>query len=150
MSIRRWSTASNVFCAGDVNDLLTQLKKEMNEASEALQFEKAQEKLELIRSIEHVTAKQQVQFKDKKDRDVFGYYVDKGYISIQGFFLRSGKILERALAIHPIVDDPQAMFTSFIMQYYGKNPLPAEILLPSALDVTLLESGVGYQNRSAD
>ena len=68
--------------------------------------------------------------------------MDKGYISIQGFFLRSGKILERALAIHPIVDDPKAMFTSFIMQYYGKNPLPAEILLPSALDVTLLEQAL--------
>lgn len=130
------------FLRGDVNDLLSQLKKEMNEASEALQFEKAQEKLELIRSIEHVTAKQQVQFKDKKDRDVFGYYVDKGYISIQGFFLRSGKILERALAIHPIVDEPEAMFTSFIMQYYGKNPLPSEILLPASLDVTLLEQAL--------
>lgn len=127
------------FLRGDVNDLLTRLKQEMEEASEALNYEKAKEKLELYRAIEHVTAKQQVQFKDRKDRDVFGFYVDKGYISIQGFFLHNGKVLERALAIHPLVDDVENTFLSFIMQYYGKNPLPYEILLPKEINADLLE-----------
>lgn len=65
--------------------MLDTLHREMEQASEELLFEKAQEKLSLIHAIEHVTAKQQIDFKDRKDRDVFGYYVDKGYISIQGF-----------------------------------------------------------------
>ena len=71
------------FLKGDVKEILTQLKADMQQASEELAFEKAQEKLNLIHAIEHVTAKQQIDFKDHKDRDVFGYYVDKGYISIQ-------------------------------------------------------------------
>ena len=127
------------FLRGDVKELLAQLKAEMMEASEALQFEKAKEKRDLIQSIEHVTAKQQVQFKDQKDRDVFGYYVDKGYISIQAFFLHQGKIVERSLAIHPLVDEAENTFISYILQYYDKNPLPYEILLPKDLDIASLQ-----------
>ena len=70
--------AANIrkFLKGDVRDILDTLQKEMEEASENLLFEKAQEKLDLIHAIHHVTAKQQIDFKDRKDRDVFGYYVD--------------------------------------------------------------------------
>lgn len=73
------------FLKGDVKEMLNRLKTEMEQASAALQFEKAKEKHDLIQAITHVTAKQQIDFKDRKDRDVFGCYVDKGYISIQGF-----------------------------------------------------------------
>ena len=62
-------------------------------ASENLQFELAKEYRDLIRSIEYVTAKQNVQFGDYKDRDILGYFIDKGYISIQLFFMREGKLL---------------------------------------------------------
>ena len=127
------------FLKGDVKEMLASLQKEMEEASENLLFEKAQEKLELIHAIQHVTAKQQIDFKDRKDRDVFGYYVDKGYISIQGFFVREGKLLERTLSIEPLYEEEMDAFTSFILQYYESNPLPQEILLPNTYDVTYLE-----------
>ena len=127
------------FLKGDVKEILTQLKADMQQASEELAFEKAQEKLNLIHAIEHVTAKQQIDFKDHKDRDVFGYYVDKGYISIQGFFVRGGKLLERELSIQPLYEQPQDAFISFILQYYTKNPLPQEILLPKEYEIEHLQ-----------
>ena len=111
----------------------------MEEASENLLFEKAQEKLDLIHAIHHVTAKQQIDFKDRKDRDVFGYYVDKGYISIQGFFVRGGKLLERTLSIEPLYEREEDAFVSFVAQYYSANPLPQEILIPKEYDITQLE-----------
>lgn len=123
------------FLRGDVKEIVERLKAEMKEASEALQFEKAQEKLSLIQAIEHVTARQQIDFKDHKDRDVFGYYVDKGYISIQGFFMRGGKLIERTLSITPLYEDAMEAFQSFVLQYYANNPLPQEILLPKEYDV---------------
>lgn len=123
------------FLRGDVKEIVERLKVEMKEASEALQFEKAQEKLSLIQAIEHVTARQQIDFKDHKDRDVFGYYVDKGYISIQGFFMRGGKLIERTLSITPLYEDAMEAFQSFVLQYYANNPLPQEILLPKEYDV---------------
>ena len=127
------------FMRGDVREMLDTLHREMEQASEELLFEKAQEKLSLIHAIEHVTAKQQIDFKDRKDRDVFGYYVDKGYISIQGFFLRGGKLLERTLSIEPLYENEADVFVSFILQYYANNPLPQEILIPKEYDITHLE-----------
>ena len=127
------------FLKGDVKDIIAKLKAEMQQASEDLLFEKAQEKLNLIHAIEHVTAKQQIDFKDHKDRDVFGYYVDKGYISIQGFFIRGGKLLERELSIQPLFEEEEEAFISFILQYYEKNPLPQEILLPKDYEIETLQ-----------
>ena len=127
------------FMRGDVREMLDTLHREMEQASEELLFEKAQEKLSLIHAIEHVTAKQQIDFKDRNDRDVFGYYVDKGYISIQGFFLRGGKLLERTLSIEPLYENEADAFVSFILQYYANNPLPQEILIPKEYDITHLE-----------
>lgn len=125
------------FLKGDTKEIIDELKIKMHEASDALNFEKAQEMHELIKSIEQTTASQNVMFKDKKDRDVFGYYFDKGYICIQGFFLRNGKIIERALSITPIVEEVEEAFLSFILQYYKSNPLPQEILLPHSFSIDL-------------
>lgn len=127
------------FLKGDVKDILSKLKREMDAAVEELAFEKAQEKHALISAIEHVTQKQQIDFKDRKDRDVFGCYVDKGYISIQGFFLRGGKLLERTLNVTPLYETEEEAFLSFILQYYQQHPLPQEILLPQRFDVSSLE-----------
>ena len=127
------------FLNGDVKEIVSNLYAEMQKAGEEMQFEKAKEKMDLIHSIEHVTSKQQIDFKDRKDRDVFGYYVDKGYISIQGFFLRGGKMLERTLSITPLYEDAMDAFVSFILQYYEANPLPSEILIPKEYDITHLQ-----------
>ena len=127
------------FLKGDTNTIIQQLTQEMMEASESLNFEKAKEKRDLIDAINHVTQQQKVQFKDKKNRDVFAYYEEYGYISIQNFILHDGKILNRDFAIHPLVEDPQTTFLSFIVQYYEKNIIPDEILLPNHLDIDGLE-----------
>ncbi|MEG0528280.1 excinuclease ABC subunit UvrC [Amedibacillus sp. YH-ame10] len=127
------------FLKGDAKELLQELKSEMEQASEELAFEKAKEKLDLIQAIQHVTARQQIDFKDRKDRDVFGYYIDKGYISIQGFFVRGGKLLERTLSITPLYEDGEDAFVSFVLQYYASNPLPQEILIPKEYSIEHLE-----------
>lgn len=125
------------FLRGDTKEILKDLKDKMLMASEELNFEKAKELHELILAIEQTTASQNVMFKDNKDRDVFGYYFDKGYICIQVFLLRNGKIIERNLSISPIVEESEEAFISFILQYYSKNPLPQEILLPEGLSTDL-------------
>lgn len=127
------------FLRGDTSAIIQQLTNEMLEASESLNFEKAKEKRDLIDSINHVTQQQKVQFKDKKNRDVFAYYEEYGYISIQNFILHDGKVLNRDFAIHPLVEDPKTTFLSFIVQYYEKNIIPDEILLPKDLEIDGLE-----------
>lgn len=127
------------FLQGDTKEILDKLNEEMMEASENMQYEKAKDKLDLIQAIEHVTEKQQIDFKDRKDRDVFAYYADKGFISIQGFFIRGGKLIERTFSMDPLYEEALDAFQSFVIQYYEKNPLPQELLLPTEMETAMLE-----------
>lgn len=127
------------FLKGDTHDVISKLTTEMNEASECLNYEKAKEKHDLIEAILHVTEQQKVQFKDHKNRDVFACYEENGYLCIQNFMIHDGKVLNRDLTIESLVEDVETTFLSFVVQYYEKNLLPDEILLPDDLDVSVLE-----------
>lgn len=133
------------FLRGDVSDLVNSLTVEMNEASEKLNYELAKDKKDLIDAIKHVSEQQKVQFSDHKNRDVFACFEEHGMISIQGFFYHEGKILERALAIHSLVDEIEDTFESYIMQYYAKNPLPYEILIPTEFNAQVLSEALGVR-----
>lgn len=123
---------------GDVKDKVNELTAKMQQASEELNFEQAKEYRDLISHIQHVTAKQHVQFNDQVDRDILGYYVEHGYLSIQLFFMRNGKLLSRDLNLVPISDNVQDDLQQFIVTFYQSNTLPKELLLPSDVDDTLL------------
>ncbi len=127
------------FLKGDASHILQQLQEQMEQASEQLRFERAQEILDTIHSVEHVMEKQKIDFKDRKDRDVFGWYEDKGYISFQGFFMRDGKLLGRNFTVTPIYEDTMDAFVAFIQQYYVNNIVPKEILVPEGTPVEVLE-----------
>jgi excinuclease ABC subunit C len=124
---------------GDVKDKIDELEKKMYEASDKLAFEQAKEYRDLIESIKYVTAKQHVQFNDNTDRDILGYYVDKGYLSIQLFFMRSGKLLARDLNLIPISDEVEEHLQQFIVSFYNQNTYPKELLVPKEFDHTLLD-----------
>lgn len=126
------------FIQGDTKEIIAELQEKMLQASEQLNFELAKEYRDLITHIQHVTSKQHVQFADQIDRDIIGYYQDKGYLSLQLFFMRNGKLLARDLNLVP-VDDMQEQITQFIVSFYQENTYPKEILVPQDLDTTLLE-----------
>ena len=130
------------FLNGDSKEIVDLLESKMLQASENLQFEKAQEIYETLMALDHVLEKQTIDFKDRANRDVFGYYVDKGYISFQGFFIRQGKLLERNMSIVPLYEDEKDAFLSFIMQYYEKNIVPKEILVPTGTDCEVLQEAL--------
>lgn len=129
------------FLKGDHSLITKKLKEEMQRESEQLHFERAKELKELLDYIEITLARQQVEIKDLVDRDLFGFYVMKGYIAIQVFFIRTGKILERHHAVFPLVDEVGEELTRYIAKFYQKNfLLPKEILVPEIVDHELLEN----------
>ncbi len=130
------------FLKGDTKEVVDKLEKRMQQASEQLQFERAQEIYNMIQSIEYVTKKQTIDFKDRQSRDVFGYYEDKGYISFQGFFIRDGKLLERTFSVIPIYEDTMDAYVSFILQYYQKNVVPKEILVVDGAPTEMLSEAL--------
>lgn len=126
------------FIHGNTKSKIDELTEKMMTASENLQFELAKEYRDLIRSIEYVTAKQNVQFGDYKDRDILGYFIDKGYISIQLFFMREGKLLYHDFNLEPVGEDFVEDLIRFLVTYYQTHPEPYELLIPQDVDLELL------------
>lgn len=127
------------FLKGDHSLITTKIREEMMVESSKLNFEKAQELKELLDYITITLAKQKVEIGDTVDRDIFGYHVDKGYLSMQVFFIRGGKIVERHSNIFPLVDEVFEEVTRYIAKFYEKSVLlPKEILVPALADAALL------------
>lgn len=126
------------FIHGNTKSKIDELTEKMMTASENLQFELAKEYRDLIRSIEYVTAKQNVQFGDYKNRDILGYFIDKGYISIQLFFMREGKLLYHDFNLEPVGEDFEEDLIRFLVTYYQTHPEPYELLIPQDVDLELL------------
>ncbi len=131
------------FLKGSRGEIKAELETKMQEASEKLEFERAGEILQQIKAIEHIQQKQAIDFEPHQSFDAFGWYADKGYISIQGLFVREGKLLERNMSISPIYDDPQEVFLSYLVQYYKdsyqNDKLPKTIYVPQETDIDLLK-----------
>ena len=129
------------FLKGNHDILTKKIELEMQEASQKLNFEKAKELKDLLDYIHITLTKQKVEIKDLIDRDIFGFYESKGFLSVQVFFIRGGKILERHGKIFPIVEDIKEDLESYIANFYQKNfILPKEILAPDFIDTNLLEN----------
>ncbi|MGG1611462.1 excinuclease ABC subunit UvrC [Paenibacillus sp. FSL K6-2441] len=119
------------FLSGGHEEIKKELERKMHEAAEALQFERAKELRDQIINIDAVMEKQKITVTDAKDRDVFGYAVDKGWMCVQILYMRQGKMIERHASVFPFYGDAYGDFMSYVTQYYSDNPaLPQEILLP--------------------
>ncbi|GAA0483777.1 excinuclease ABC subunit UvrC [Salinibacillus aidingensis] len=129
------------FLGGGHGEIKKDLQNKMQEASESLEFERAKEYRDLIEHIEAVMEQQKMTLNDKQDRDIFGYDYDKGWMCIQVFFIRQGKLIERDVALFPFFDDPEDTFLSYIGRFYlhQNHPKPKEILVPLGTNRELLE-----------
>ncbi|MCJ1764292.1 excinuclease ABC subunit UvrC [Mammaliicoccus sciuri] len=132
------------FLNGDDKTIVNDLNEKMNQASEALKFEEAKEYRDLIQHIEMLNYKQNMMSADMTMRDIFGYSVDKGWMCIQVFFIRQGKLIERQASMIPIIQTAEEEFYTFIGQFYSLNQhlTPKEIHIPKNLDIKTVESVV--------
>ena len=126
------------FLKGDHSIVTNKLKEKMEFESNLLHFEKAKEYKNLLDYITITLTNQEVELKDNIDRDIFGYYFDKGYLSIQIFFIRGSKIVERSSKIFDIVDDIDEEVTRFIARFYNDFNKPKEVLVPKIVNEKVL------------
>ncbi|WP_120465255.1 excinuclease ABC subunit UvrC [Paenibacillus aceti] len=119
------------FLNGGHEEIKQELMRKMEEAAEELYFERAKELRDQIRSIDALMEKQKITMNDAKNRDVFGFAVDKGWMCVQILYMRQGKMIERHASVFPFYGEAYSDFLSYVTQYYSDNPaLPQEILLP--------------------
>ena len=123
---------------GDTKVLRDKMLTLMHEATALQNYEKAADYRDYLRSLDYISDPQMVMSEEIKDRDVFNFFEDSGYLAIQGLFIRGGKLLDRSLTVQALYSDPSEEFTAFVLQYYQSNPLPQEILLPRGETIAAL------------
>jgi len=124
------------FLKGQDDKIIDELRGKMATAAQAMEFERAAEYRDLIQSIGTLRTKQRVMAKDLQNRDVFGYYVDKGWMCVQVFFVRQGKLIERDVNLFPYYNDPDEDFLTYVGQFYQEKShlVPNEVLIPQDID----------------
>lgn len=128
------------FLNGGYQQVKKELTEKMSSAAENLEFERAKEYRDQIMHIETVMEKQKITTNDFTDRDIFGFSVNKGWMCVQVFFVRQGKLIERDVSLFPLYQDPDDEFLTFLGQFYDKphHILPREIYVPQSVDLDMV------------
>ena len=124
------------FLKGQDDKIIDDLKGKMTTAAQTMEFERAAEYRDLIQAIGTLRTKQRIMAKDLQNRDVFGYYVDKGWMCVQVFFVRQGKLIERDVNLFPYYNDSDEDFLTYVGQFYQEKShlVPNEVLIPQDID----------------
>ncbi len=126
------------FLKGNDKILTNKIKEKMNLYSENLNFEMA---LELKRELDYINVvldKQKVELHDLVNRDLVGYFFDKGYLSLQIFFLRNGKLVGGHTDIFPVISEYIDEMETYLLNFYSRHEIPKEILLEQELNQEIL------------
>lgn len=125
------------FLNGNYTLILKSLQEKMMEASESMDFEKAIEYRELLKSVKQVAQKQKITYTDGEDKDIIALASDDRDAVVQVFFIRDGKLIGRDHFYVKIgnEDTRSQILTTFIKQFYSGTPyVPREIMLPEEIE----------------
>ncbi|MCW8070196.1 excinuclease ABC subunit UvrC [Enterococcus lactis] len=130
------------FLNGGHEKIESEIHQKMEKAAESMEFEKAAEYRDQIRAIETIMTRQKMTNTDLLDRDVFGYAIDKGWMCVQVFFVRQGKLIERDVSMFPFYNEAEEDFLTYIGQFYQENEhfIPKEVLIPDTIDKPSVEA----------
>lgn len=130
------------FLNGQDDKLIAHMKEKMQTFAKEMAFEKAAEYRDLLKAIQTLRTKQRVMAQDLMDRDIFGYAVDKGWMCVQVFFVRQGKLIQRAVNLFPYYNDPEEDFLTYLGQFYQESShfIPKEIFVPKGVDLKSVEA----------
>lgn len=130
------------FLNGGHTAIQKELEQKMQQAAEKMEFEQAGEYRDQIQAIETIMTKQKMTQTDLLDRDVFGYAIENGWMCVQVFFVRQGKVIERDVSMFPFYNEAEEDFLTFIGQFYQENHhfLPREVLIPDTIDQVSVEA----------
>jgi len=120
--------------SGEIDALIQELKEEMHRAAQEQNFERAAERRDTIRALESFFAtRQQAVLKRPETLDFLGLARAGGYVAVQLFQLRSGRILGRVARFMEGAEEKSdaEIIAAFLRDYYLEaSPLPPLVLLP--------------------
>ncbi len=119
------------FLAGNSRDVQASFVREMKEASDSLDFERAARFRDRIRALASIQAHQDINSADLGDADVIAAYQDGGQTCIQVFFFRAGRNYGNRpyFPAHDHSVPVEEVLAAFIAQFYEDKAPPKLVLL---------------------
>ena len=138
--------------SGKTDELIRQLERRMNEASENLLFESAALYRDWIAMVRDISERQKMVLEGHDDTDLFGYHQEETRLAMAVFAMRGGRIVGRREFYWEdlIAFEPGEFFSAALKQYYLQDTFtPKEILVPADLDdADVLESWLSERKGS--
>ena len=128
------------FLKGNNKEVVNELKEKISIASDNLEFEKAKEYKTMLDSILTISEKQYMELKDKIDRDFVSFNLRDNYIGIVVLIMRKGMIIFKRSFVYELMGEVNDFVVDILTQYYLKNTLPKEIIVPTEELKELLSS----------
>ena len=97
---------------------------------------------EELNYINVILDKQKVELHDFINRDVIGYYIDKGHIGINILFIRNNKLIGSHNDILTIKMDPNTEIYDYVLNFYTRHEIPKEILVDSSFDLEVFKDAI--------
>lgn len=135
------------FLKGDTKKVLDILEGKMYEASDNLEFEKANEYKEMINHINTTSEKQIISLADLKDRDIIAYAHNDENIAIQILLMRNGAITDTHQTIFSYIGDHYEAALNYIDQLYLDNLYIDELLFSNQFNLNDLE--IRYKKKAS-
>ncbi len=127
------------FLRGNDKILKDRIVEKMESYAASLNFEMAQELKEELNYINIILDRQKVELHDFVNRDVIGYYLDKGHIAINILFIRNNKLIGSHNELLTIKIDPEEELNYYIMNFYERHEIPKEIIISGDINGELLQ-----------
>ncbi len=126
------------FLKGDSTIIVGKIEKEMQRASENLNYERALELKNMLDDIDTTLKKQKIDLNKNYNFDLINFYYDNNYLAIEIFFIREGLLFGRHNEIISSIGDVSNEITEYLVKFYDKGILPYELVIPDELDEELL------------
>lgn len=129
------------FLEGKSDQIIRDLRQRMEQAAEALNFERATYLRDQIRAIERVLEKQHVLRTVNTDQDVIAFAREEERAVVQVFFIRGGKLIgAEPFPLQGADDEPDgSLLASFLTQFYDRAPdVPPTLLLAEHIEEPMI------------
>lgn len=138
------------FLSGDTKVVKRRLTKEMDEAAENLEFERAADLRDQLKYIDETVESQRILSNDSTPRDIFNFYLDKGWITVSVLFIRQARLIRQSKQTFSVVSDGVDELTTYIQQFYLQKNIqkPKEILVPKNIDDDILSEALDVPVRT--
>ena len=128
---------TRLFLTGRNDQLARRLKREMWEAAEGEDYERAAHLRDTLAEVEAISQRRKLSSVEEEDLDVYGFHVSGGNAAVAVLVMRGGQVLDRRELFWEAVGQitPELLLSQVLPQVYDRTTfIPKEIHLPVAID----------------